>query len=56
MGQLVVKTIVKTMVCESCKGLRSPQEMVHHCYRRKGRRSVAAQVIVFKSLSVTVGR
>jgi hypothetical protein len=56
MGQLVVKAIVQTMVCESCKGLRTSQDKEHHCYRRKGRWPVTAQVIIFKPSSVTVGQ
>ena len=44
-GQFVVKTVVKTTVCEICKGLRLSSKP-HFCPRRKGRRVGVRQVLV----------
>ena len=44
-GQFVVRTVVKTTVCEICKGLRLSGKP-HFCPRRKGRRVGVRQVLV----------
>jgi hypothetical protein len=54
-GQLIVKTLVKTMVCESCKGLRvSVQGKPHICAGPKGKRAGAGRVIVLAKHIATV--
>jgi hypothetical protein len=56
-AQLIVRTIVKTTVCDGCKGLRlSIQGKPHCCSQKKGRRAGGGQVIVLakhKSVLVT---
>ena len=57
-GQFVVKTVLKTMVCACCKGLRLSSKP-HFCLRRKGRRVVVGQVVVLakhKTVLVTKQR
>ena len=44
-GQFVVKTVIKTTVCECCKGLRSSSKL-HFCPRQKVWRAGVGQVIV----------
>jgi molybdenum cofactor biosynthesis enzyme MoaA len=54
-GQLIVKTIVKTTVCENCKGLRvSIQGKPHICPGRKGGQVAGSRVIVLGKLQTTV--
>jgi hypothetical protein len=54
-GQFVVKTVVKTTVCECCKGLRLASKP-HFCARQQGRPVGAGQVVVlgkYKTVVVT---
>jgi hypothetical protein len=54
-GQFVVKTFVKTMICENCKGLRvSVQGKPHVCAGQKRRRVGGGQVIVLAKHKTTV--
>jgi hypothetical protein len=54
-GQFIVKTFVKTTVCENCKGLRaSVQSKPHICAGRKGRRVGGGRVIVVAKHKTTV--
>jgi hypothetical protein len=54
-GQIIVKTFVKTRVCEKCNGLRVSEDgKPHTCAGQKGRRAGAGQVIVIARHETTV--
>ena len=44
-GQLVVKTLVKTLVCKNCQGLFI-QGVQHCCSRRKSQQDGEGRIIV----------
>jgi molybdenum cofactor biosynthesis enzyme MoaA len=54
-GQFVVKTFIKTTVCENCKRLRvSVQGKPHICVGLKGRRVSVGKMIVLGKHKTTV--
>ena len=54
-GRIVVETLVKTMVCENCKGLYvSVQGKPHVCVGPKRWQAGAGQVIVLAKHTATV--
>jgi hypothetical protein len=54
-GRIVVETLVKTMVCENCKGLCvSVQGKPHVCVGPKRWQAGAGQVIVLAKHETTV--
>jgi hypothetical protein len=55
MGQFVVKTLVKTTVCQNCKGLRgSIQGKPHLCPPQKRRQAGRRRVIILGKYKTTV--
>jgi molybdenum cofactor biosynthesis enzyme MoaA len=54
-GQFIVKTFIRTTVCENCKRLRvSVQGKPHTCVGQKGRRVNAVKLIVLGKHKTTV--